>query len=118
MARVEVPVVAAADERGIAHGGAETGHVRGREFAVGVVEKEHLAAGERGVVVLDTTPFYAESGGQLGDHGRLRGEDGCVIDVYDVQSPVPGLFVHRGEIIDGEVTGDESDGGDNLPIVR
>ena len=59
--------------------------------------------GEHVEIVLDRTPFYAESGGQLGDHGRLRGVDGCVIDVYDVQSPVPGLFVHRGEIVDGEL---------------
>ena len=53
-------------------------------------------------VVLDRTPFYAESGGQLGDHGQIR-LDGAVIEIYDVQTPVPGLFVHRGSVISGEV---------------
>ena len=59
--------------------------------------------GEHVEIVLDRTPFYAEAGGQLGDHGRLRSADGAVVDVYDVQTPVPGLFVHRGEIVDGEL---------------
>jgi alanyl-tRNA synthetase len=54
-------------------------------------------------VVLNRTPFYAEAGGQLGDHGRLVSGEGAVIDVYDVQTPVPGLFVHRGEVVDGEL---------------
>ena len=59
--------------------------------------------GDHVEVVLDRTPFYAESGGQLGDHGRLRSSEGAVIDVYDVQTPVPGLFIHRGEVVDGEL---------------
>ena len=59
--------------------------------------------GEHVEIVLDRTPFYAESGGQLGDHGRLRTSNGCLVDVYDVQSPVPGLFIHRGEVLDGEL---------------
>jgi alanyl-tRNA synthetase len=59
--------------------------------------------GEHVEVVLDRTPFYAEAGGQLGDHGRLVSHEGAVVDVYDVQTPVPGLFVHRGEIVDGEL---------------
>ena len=54
-------------------------------------------------VVLNRTPFYAEAGGQLGDHGRLRTSDGATVDVYDVQTPVPGLFIHRGEVVDGEL---------------
>ena len=54
-------------------------------------------------VVLDRTPFYAEGGGQLSDHGQIHLGNGAVLDVFDVQSPIPGLFVHRGEIIDGEV---------------
>ncbi len=59
--------------------------------------------GEHVEIVLNRTPFYAEAGGQLGDHGRLVSGDGAVVDVYDVQTPVPGLFVHRGEVIDGEL---------------
>jgi alanyl-tRNA synthetase len=63
------------------------------------------AAGE-GVeveVVLDRTPFYAEGGGQLADTGLITG-DGFVVEVRDVQSPVPGLTVHRGVVRSGEVT--------------
>ena len=59
--------------------------------------------GDHVEVVLDRTPFYAEAGGQLGDHGRLVSPDGAVVDVYDVQTPVPGLFIHRGEVVDGEL---------------
>ena len=54
-------------------------------------------------VILDRTPFYAEAGGQLGDHGIITTHDGATFEVYDVQSPVPGLFVHRGRVSDGEI---------------
>ena len=54
-------------------------------------------------VVLDRTPFYAEGGGQLADHGEILLDDGSVFEVFDVQSPVPGLFVHRGEITSGSL---------------
>jgi alanyl-tRNA synthetase len=62
------------------------------------------AAGEGSSVevVLDRTPFYAESGGQQSDTGRLVG-DGFAITVDDVQSPVDGLSVHRGTVVSGEV---------------
>src|SRR3954452_12393083 len=50
-------------------------------------------------VVLDQTPFYAEGGGQVGDHGVLRTADGTVLfTVTDTQRPVPGLIVHRGRL--------------------
>ncbi|NDA82154.1 MAG: alanine--tRNA ligase, partial [Actinobacteria bacterium] len=49
-------------------------------------------------VILNRTPFYAEGGGQLADHGEILLDDGSVFEVFDVQTPVPGLFVHRGEI--------------------
>ena len=52
--------------------------------------------------ILDRTPFYAEGGGQIGDQGRIRLSDGTVLDVYDVQQPVPGLFVHRATVADGQ----------------
>lgn len=67
-----------------------------------------LSEGAHGEVILDRSPFYAEAGGQLGDHGRIVSGQGAVFRVYDVQSPVPGLFVHRGEVVSGEiVVGDE-----------
>ncbi len=66
-----------------------------------------VSAGSHAEIVLNRSPFYAESGGQLGDHGRLLSANGAVIEVYDVQTPVAGLFVHRGEIVTGElVTGE------------
>jgi alanyl-tRNA synthetase len=58
--------------------------------------------GDRVEVVLDRTPFYAEGGGQQPDHGRIVA-DGAVLDVYDVQSPVPGLVVHRATVTSGEL---------------
>lgn len=59
--------------------------------------------GDEVEIILDRTPFYAEAGGQLGDHGRIATVDGGLFEVDDVQSPVPGLFVHRGRILEGEV---------------
>ncbi|QQM68186.1 alanine--tRNA ligase [Actinomyces weissii] len=55
-------------------------------------------------VVLDRTPFYAEMGGQLADHGTIRLADGAVIEVHDVQAPLKGLFVHRGTLTEGTAT--------------
>ena len=55
-------------------------------------------------IIMSRTPFYAEAGGQLGDHGIIDVAGGAKIEVYDVQSPVPGMFVHRATIVDGEVT--------------
>jgi alanyl-tRNA synthetase len=52
-------------------------------------------------VVLERTPFYAEGGGQQADTGWIRG-DGFLITVSDVQTPVPGLTVHRGTVTSGE----------------
>jgi alanyl-tRNA synthetase len=53
-------------------------------------------------VVLDVTPFYAESGGQESDHGRLV-FDGGTAKVLDAQAPVKGLVVHRAKILTGEL---------------
>ena len=53
-------------------------------------------------VVLDRTPFYAEGGGQLADAGRIVMTSGEV-EVFDVQTPLPGLIVHRGRVKAGEV---------------
>jgi alanyl-tRNA synthetase len=54
-------------------------------------------------IVLNRTPFYAEGGGQLADGGRITLGNGAVIEIDDVQSPVPGLSVHRGRVINGAV---------------
>ena len=52
-----------------------------------------LDRGEDGEIVLDRTPFYAESGGQVGDHGVMT-SDGSMAEVRDCRLPIPGLYVH------------------------
>lgn len=54
-------------------------------------------------VVLDRTPFYAEMGGQLADHGSISVQGGGFVDVQDVQAPVKGLHVHRGTLTEGTI---------------
>ena len=63
---------------------------------------ETLYAGDAGEVVLDETPFYAESGGQVGDTGRLENE-AATLRVVDTVAPVAGLTVHRVEVLRGAV---------------
>ncbi|PZF82903.1 alanine--tRNA ligase [Jiangella anatolica] len=58
--------------------------------------------GETLEVVLDRTPFYAESGGQDSDAGVITG-DGFELEVLDVQRPVKGLIVHQVKVLKGEV---------------
>ncbi|WP_405782402.1 alanine--tRNA ligase [Streptomyces sp. NBC_00859] len=60
--------------------------------------------GDEVEIVLDRTPFYAEGGGQLADTGRIRLASGAVVEVRDVQQPVPGVSVHKGSVQVGEVT--------------
>jgi len=54
-------------------------------------------------VVLNRTPFYAEGGGQLADGGRITLSNGAIVEIDDVQSPVPGLSVHRGRVVSGSI---------------
>ena len=61
------------------------------------------AEGEDVDIVLNRTPFYAEGGGQLADGGRITLSNGAVVEIEDVQSPVPGLSVHRGRVISGSI---------------
>jgi alanyl-tRNA synthetase len=67
------------------------------------VPVQSATPGREVAIVLDRTPFYAESGGQLPDSGVIRA-DGAEIEITDVQSPLPGLVVHRGTVRSGEVT--------------
>ncbi|MEW5905032.1 MAG: alanine--tRNA ligase [Pseudomonadota bacterium] len=67
------------------------------------VEVNELNEGEMGVVVLDDTPFYAESGGQVGDRGELRSVHG-IFAVEDTQKIQATVFGHHGVVKTGKLT--------------
>lgn len=64
---------------------------------------DHLNAGEEGLVVLDKTPFYAESGGQVGDSGQIV-VAGAVFEVSDTQKQGGTLFLHKGKMLSGALS--------------
>lgn len=75
-----------------------------------VVESDDVSAAQAGQavqVVLDRTPFYAESGGQVGDTGVIEGPQGQVV-VEDTLRPVPGLIVHYGRVTTGSISRGET----------
>jgi len=76
-----------------------------------------ISAGTVGEVVLDRTPFYAESGGQHADAGTIGWEDGRA-EVLDVQRPIKGLVVHQVRVLDGELTLDQTVSADVDPEWR
>jgi alanyl-tRNA synthetase len=68
---------------------------------------DQAEAGQQVEIVLDRTPFYGESGGQVGDSGQIRTETG-VVDIDDTRKPAPDLFVHRGTVSEGFVRSGEN----------
>ena len=80
----------------LAHKGKVTALFRGKDAV------QSLKAGEQGMVVLDQTPFYAESGGQVGDQGVLKSSGGA-FKVADTQKRGGGAFAHMGSVTHGEL---------------
>jgi alanyl-tRNA synthetase len=77
-----------------------------RALLVGGERTEEAREGDRVELVVGTTPFYAESGGQVGDVGTVEAPDGR-IEIEDVQRPVEGVIVHRGVVAIGTVRAED-----------
>ena len=69
-------------------------------ISVGGIRVELLRSGESGEVFLDKTPFYAETGGQVGDTGLLEGDNSEAI-VHNTHAPIPGYSAHEAKCIRG-----------------
>jgi alanyl-tRNA synthetase len=66
------------------------------------------STGDHVLVIASQTPFYGESGGQMGDAGVIRGSDGAVIEISDTHKKLGALHVHEGRIASGAIkTGDD-----------
>ena len=70
-------------------------------------EVQRLNKGDVGMIIINQTPFYGESGGQVGDIGQIISGD-FKFEVSDVQKKLGDLFVHYGKVIDGSVKVDDS----------
>ena len=67
-----------------------------RAILKGGKEAKSLGKGEEGQIVVNQTPFYGESGGQVGDTGTIKGPKGAVLRVIDAQKKLGDLIVHTG----------------------
>ena len=65
-----------------------------------------IAGGESGIIVLDQTPFYAEMGGQVADHGVITLGTSC-FQVNDVQKDKGGKYLHHGKMLQGSLKVDD-----------
>ena len=66
-------------------------------------EAKCLKAGDEAAIIVNQTPFYGESGGQVGDQGVIRGAKGALFRVTDTQKKAGGLVVHVGARREGHV---------------
>ena len=80
-------------------------HADGKVLAiyVGGAKVERLSAGQDAIVVLDRTPFYAESGCQIGDSGLIS-SGSANFSVHDTQKIQAGVFGHHGKLLSGELS--------------
>ncbi|MBV9689044.1 MAG: alanine--tRNA ligase [Ktedonobacteraceae bacterium] len=80
--------------------------ITGSGKVVGLVvngeQVESISAPQQALVVLDATPFYAESGGQIGDRGEITAPMG-IFQVRDTRRPLKGLIVHYGTLAEGHL---------------
>lgn len=84
-----------------------SGHSKVVQLISGDQMVDTLNAGDKGIVILDRTPFYAESGGQTGDTGKLTA-NGITVTVNDTQKQSGGVFLHLVSVDSGRVSvGDE-----------
>ncbi len=78
---------------------------------VAIVENDEpsgtISAGQKGILVLDQTPFYAEMGGQVGDHGVITNGDNVFV-VTDTQKTKAGKYLHYGEVTEGSFSVDDA----------
>ena len=65
-------------------------------------EVEKLNDGDEGIIILNQTPFYGESGGQVGDSGTIKSGEN-IFEVNDVQKKLGNLFVHYGKMRNGNL---------------
>ncbi len=68
---------------------------------------ERLEKGDEGQIIVNQTPFYGESGGQVGDSGQIMGETG-VADVTNVKKQLGKLFVHHVKVTEGNIKKDDA----------
>jgi alanyl-tRNA synthetase len=104
-------IVAAGRERGVRFAGADVDVAESRIVALarGGELVPALAEGEEGELVAEVTPFYGESGGQVGDSGAITLAGGARLKVLDTQKPAPDVTVHIVRVEKGEArVGDDA----------